>query len=254
MQDLANKKVNDRQFAKRFSKNSAYYLKDISSRAGVSTNTYNSDKPLDKQLMKIIEGLADEEIAIAIQNNDVKSYLELMHEKGYLDNNATIKDYNNLVSDEDKKVLLKSIGLDKYDASKMSIGAVAVIFYVAVLAVSWVGVAYTISGIVNTIVAATVVAYAKVKIAGTIHHHHLSTNFDIYLLQNKDINRSLETNNDDIKKLIHDASEAYMKIFISEANKKEISRLERFILYNYYKHMESDKNNLLTNGEDSISF
>ncbi len=96
--DLSARIVNDREFAKQF----AISPKRFSPRK--ISQQDESNYLLDDALLKIVEALADDDIAEAITNKDIKQYLLLMHSKGYIDDVAKFNDYNNLMTLEDKKI------------------------------------------------------------------------------------------------------------------------------------------------------
>lgn len=240
LSDLSDKIVKDRKFAKKFLANPKLYFNDIQTRAGINMIPAN-DLSIDASLENIVKALADDDIAKAIEQNDIKQYLSLMHEKGYLDETAKINDYYNLLSTEDKKVLLESLGLDTNNEALISVGAVVAVFYMAVVAVSWVGVAYTVAGVVNAAVGATVLAYVgavvktKVKTSGLSDKEKLSSNFDVYLLTASEKNKRILFSDENINTTVKDVVQTYSDIFIKDATKANVEDLEKFINLNLSK-------------------
>ncbi|WP_024999596.1 hypothetical protein [Prevotella falsenii] len=200
-----------------------------------------NDLSTDASLQNIVKALADDDIAKAIEQNDIKQYLSLMYEKGYLDETAKINDYYNLLSTEDKKAILESLGLDTNESALISVGAVVAVFYMAVIAVSWVGVAYTVAGVVNAAVGATVVAYigavvkTKVKTSGLSNKVNLSSNFDVYLLTASEKNKRILFSDENINTTVKDVVQAYSDIFIKDATKANVEDLEKFVNLNLSK-------------------
>ncbi|GAB6977250.1 hypothetical protein [Prevotella falsenii] len=238
--NLSDKIVKDRKFAKNFLANPKLYFHDIQTRAGIKMETPN-DLSTDASLQNIVKALADDDIAKAIEQNDIKQYLSLMYEKGYLDETAKINDYYNLLSTEDKKAILESLGLDTNESALISVGAVVAVFYMAVIAVSWVGVAYTVAGVVNAAVGATVVAYigavvkTKVKTSGLSNKVNLSSNFDVYLLTASEKNKRILFSDENINTTVKDVVQAYSDIFIKDATKANVEDLEKFVNLNLSK-------------------
>lgn len=176
--DLAHKIISDREFAKEFNKAPSKYLKSRSIDIDIEIT--------DDALMRITTALADDDIAEAIANNDIKQYLRLMHKKGLLDNTAN--DYANLLTVDEKKQLLQSLGvtnINEQQLQTMAVAAVVFIFYIAVIAVSYAGAAYTAVAAVNLGVGLSVVyaaaAATKTKVSGATHLQ-ISKNFDVYML------------------------------------------------------------------------
>lgn len=90
-----------------------------------------------------------------------------MHQKGLLNNKAN--DYINLLTIAEKRQLLKSIGIEEISDEQIESAAVAVvvcILYAAVLAVSYVGAAYTALAAVNVGVGISVVYETAVTAKG----------------------------------------------------------------------------------------
>lgn len=235
---LSQKLIEDRSFAKRFIRSPRkYILKDENSipSKGVSD---------DEVLMKIINALADDEIAEAVKANDIKKYLLLMNEKGLLDECAKINDYGNLMTIDEKKELLKSIGftqLSDVDLQSAAIAVVAFVFYAAVIAVSWVGVAYTVAATINMAAAVSVVAYSaaavktKVTTSSCIENVQLSSNFDVFLLSASDENIKILFSDENINKTVCAAVEAYSQIFVEDAKKMDMEKFKQTINLNLSK-------------------
>lgn len=151
--ELSSKIISDRKFAKTFASNPRRFIPKKS----MALDSKALEK--DEALMRVVRALADDEIANAINQNDIKQYLLLMHEKGFLDESAKNNDYSNLMTIEDKKKLLKSIGIKSIsnkDIEQCAVALAVFVFYAAVVAVSWVGVAYTIATTINMAAAVTV--------------------------------------------------------------------------------------------------
>ena len=236
---LSHKLVKDRDFAKRFAKNPNRYIK---SNLLADSTTFSIGE--DKALMNIVKALADDEIASAIQSNDIKKYLLLMYKKGFLDETAKINDYINLIPPKEKKQLLKSIGLKMNRAQEHdgeAIAAVVFVFYAAVIAVSWVSAAYSVAAAVNMGVSITVLAHAaavtktKVKVSGYVENVQLSSNFDVWMLSSSDAAKEIMFGDENINKTIREAVEAYSEIFVEEAKLIDLKQLAQAINLNLSK-------------------
>lgn len=236
--ELSSKIISDRDFAKSVVNNPKRYMRGRSARAA----GINMDR--DDALMKIISALADDEIADAINSNDVKKYLCLMNRKGYLEETAKMNDYSQLLTVEQKRELLQRIGFHQIsdrDVEVSAIAAIVFVFYAAVIAVSWVGAAYTVAAAVNMAAAATVVMYAgaavktKVTTSSMAEKYQLSSNFDVYLLGASDENLEITFSDKNINKVVSDAVDAYSEIFIEDARKLNLEKFKQTINLNLSK-------------------
>lgn len=228
--DLAHRLISDRKFAKDFNKTPSKYLKSRSNDVGVEI--------ADDALMRITTALADDDIAEAITNNDIKQYLRLMHQKGLLENTAN--DYANLLTIDEKKQILQSLGvtdIDDQELQQMAIAAVVFLFYVAVIAVSYAGAAYTAVAAVNLAIGVTVVysaaASTKTKVSGS-SHLQISQNFDVYMLS-KDGDKEIAFDNEELTKLVDDAIDVYKELYAADAKAINTNRLKQTINLNLSK-------------------
>lgn len=228
--DLAHRLISDRKFAKDFNKTPSKYLKSRSNDVGVEI--------ADDALMRITTALADDDIAEAITNNDIKQYLRLMHQKGLLENTAN--DYANLLTIDEKKQILQSLGvtdIDDQELQQMAIAAVVFLFYVAVIALSYAGAAYTAVAAVNLAIGVTVVysaaASTKTKVSGS-SHLQISQNFDVYMLS-KDGDKEIAFDNEELTKLVDDAIDVYKELYAADAKAINTNRLKQTINLNLSK-------------------
>lgn len=231
LSEIANKILTDREFAKEFVQNPKTYLKSRSVDSEIVI--------ADDDLMRLTTALSDDDIAEAINNNDIKQYLKLMHKKGFLDNTAN--DYANLLSLDEKRELLRSIGIDNItdqEIQTMAIAAVVFFFYVAVIAVSYAGAAYTAIAAVNIGVGLTIVAAAaaavKTKVSGA-QRIQISKNFDVWTLSATSDGTQIILDNEEITKVVDDAVEAYKEIFVEEAKLINSEKLKQTINLNLSK-------------------
>ena len=226
--ELAQRIISDKDFAKDFNENPQQYLKSIE----VDVN----EEIADAALMRITTALADDEISEAIANNDIKQYLRLMHQKGLLDNAAN--DYANLLTIEERKQILQSLGIadvNEQQLETMAIAAVSFLFYIAVIAVSYVGVAYTAIATINMGVGLTVVystaAATKTKVSGERGYQQLSKNLDIYLIATE-YNDEIILKDTDLTNIINDVIEVYEELYIDEAEIIDMDKLKNTIILN----------------------
>lgn len=238
--DLAHKIISDREFAKEFNKAPSKYLKSRS----IDIDT----EITDDALMRITAALADDDIAEAIANNDIKQYLRLMHKRGLLDNTAN--DYANLLTVDEKKQLLQSLGvtnINEQQLQTMAVAAVVFIFYIAVIAVSYAGAAYTAVAAVNLGVGLSVVyaaaAATKTKVSGATHLQ-ISKNFDVYMLSTCE-NKEITFDNVDLTKVVDDAVEVYKELYVADAKTIDINRLKQTINLNLSKQPAVSENVLI---------
>lgn len=228
--DLAQRLISDKEFAKEFNKDPSIFLQTRASA--------NEVQIADDALMRITKALADDDIAEAIAKNDIKRYIRLMHQKGLLDNTAN--EYGRLLSVEEKKQLLESLGvtdIDEHQLQTLAIGAVVFIIYIAVIAVSYAAAAYTAVAAVNLGVGATVV-YAvaaatntKVGVSGS---SQLSRNLEVYMLA-ENCNKKITINDMELASVIDDALEVYKEIYIEETNAIDLQKLKSTINLNLSK-------------------
>lgn len=248
---LAQRIIHDRAFAKEFNANPTRFLKSRSSE-------FDGEAVIpDDALMRITTALADDEIAKAIENKDIKQYLRLMHKKGLLEN--TDNDYNNILSIDEKRQLLQSIGITEISDVELRQSAVATVvwfFYIAVVAVSYVGFAYTAVATVNAAAGITIVAKAaavvSTKVSGHSGHGGLvSKDFDIYLLSTEF--QEINFNDENINKIVDDAIEVYKEIYLERAKQLDTTRLKQTINLNVSKQPVIAKNiTIIEKDEDNL--
>lgn len=238
--DLTHKIISDREFAKEFNKVPSKYLKSRSIDIDIEIT--------DDALMRITTALADDDIVEAIANNDIKQYLRLMHKKGLLDNTAN--DYANLLTVDEKKQLLQSLGvtnINEQQLQTMAVAAVVFIFYIAVIAVSYAGAAYTAVAAVNLGVGLSVVyaaaAATKTKVSGATHLQ-ISKNFDVYMLSTCE-NKEITFDNVDLTKVVDDAVEVYKELYVADAKTIDTNRLKQTINLNLSKQPAVSENVLI---------
>lgn len=195
-------------------------------------------------------------ITISNNNNDIKQYLKLMHKKGFLDN--TSNDYANLLSLDEKRELLRSIGIDNITDQKiqtMAIAAVVFFFYIAVIAVSYAGAAYTAVAAVNVGVGLTVVAAAaaavKTKVSGA-QRIQISKNFDVWTLSATSDGTQIILDNEEITKVVDEAVEAYKEIFVEEAKLINSEKLKQTINLNLSKQPIIAENMLIIEQDGNL--
>lgn len=229
--ELTQKLISDRNFAKDFNSNPERFLMSRS-------NDYTSDIIiLDDALMRITTALADDEIAKAIESKDIKQYIRLMYNKGLLENTAN--DYANILSVSEKRQILQSIGITNIsdlEIKQMAVAAVVFFFYIAVVAVSYVGAAYTAVAGANVIAGLTVIAgvaaAVKTKVSG-FTRVQISRNFDIYMLASD--TKDIIIGNEDINRVIDDAIDVYAELYTEEAKLINISDLKKTVNLNLSK-------------------
>lgn len=256
LSELAQKIITDRNFAKEFNKAPSVYLKGDS--IGINSSI------ADKALLRITTALADDDIAKAIENKDIKQYFHLMHQKGLLNNKAN--DYINLLTIAEKRQLLKSIGIEEISDEQIESAAVAVvvcILYAAVLAVSYVGAAYTALAAVNVGVGISVVYETAVTAKGKDQKPEketdkdketekdknkqkgdklkISQNFDVYMLASKD-EEEIAFGNDEFARIIDDAMEAFKELYIKDAKAIDLNLLKQTINLNLSKQNSISEN------------
>lgn len=179
-----------------------------------------------------------------------------MHKKGFLDN--TSNDYANLLSLDEKRELLRSIGIDNITDQKiqtMAIAAVVFFFYIAVIAVSYAGAAYTAVAAVNVGVGLTVVAAAaaavKTKVSGA-QRIQISKNFDVWTLSATSDGTQIILDNEEITKVVDEAVEAYKEIFVEEAKLINSEKLKQTINLNLSKQPIIAENMLIIEQDGNL--
>ncbi len=229
--ELAQKILSDRDFAKEFNSNPSKYLKSRSS--GIDSDIALSDDAL----MRITTALADDEIADAIKNKDIKQYIRLMHHKGLLENTAG--DFANILSVSEKRQILQSIGVTDISDSQiqeMAVAAVVCFFYIAVVAISYAGVAYTAVAGVNVVAGLTVLAAAaaavKTKVSG-LNRLQISQCFDVYMLSSN--SQEIIIDNNEITKVIDDAIDIYKELYSEDAQLLNLPQLKQTVNLNLSK-------------------
>lgn len=242
---LSDKIIKDRSFAKSFAKDPNSCMRDYLEQFGIDSKRSGFNIMEDESLFKIVNALTDDDIAMAIKENNVKNYLLLMYKKGYLETSSKINDYNNLLSIEEKKNLLKSIGLEDPIAEEaehyVMAAAVVALFYAAAAVVSWVAVAYTVLGFINAATTATVLTYAgaitetKVKTSGLTSAIELGSNFDVYMLSASEKNKEIVFGDKNLNKSIRDIADAFSEMFKEDAKNVDSEMLEQIIKINLSK-------------------
>lgn len=229
--ELAQKIISDRSFAKEFNTNPQKYLNSRSSDINLDITIS------DDALMRITTALADDEIAEAIEKQDIKQYIRLMHDKGLLENTAS--DYANLLSVSEKRQILQSMGVTNVADSQLqqlTVAAVVWLFYIAVVAVSYAGVAYTAVAGVNVVAGLTIIAGAaaavKTKVSG-LTHLQISRNFDVYMLSAN--SKEIEIGSDEINRVVDDAIDIYKELYAEDAKQFDIPKLKQTVNLNLSK-------------------
>lgn len=229
--ELAQKIISDRNFAKEFNANPQKYLKSRSSDVNLDITIS------DDALMRITTALADDEIAEAIEKQDIKQYIRLMHNKGLLENTAS--DYANLLSVSEKRQILQSMGVTNVPDSQlqqMAVAAVVWFFYIAVVAISYAGVAYTAVAGANVVAGLTIIAGAaavvETKVSG-LTHIQISRNFDVYMLSAN--SKEIEIGSDEINRVVDDAIDIYKELYAEDAKQFDIPKLKQTVNLNLSK-------------------
>ena len=134
---------------------------------------------------------------------------------------------------------------------KAAVAAVVFVFYAAVVAVSWVGVAYTVAATINMAAAVSVVAYSaaavktKVTTSSCVENVQLSSNFDVYILSASDENLNILFSDENINKTVNEAVEAYSQIFIEESKNMDMEKFKQTINLNLSKQPEVSNNTMI---------
>lgn len=150
-----------------------------------------SNLELDAELEKVTLALADEDISLAIKNQDIKKYLILMNERGFLKKHDS--NQYDILTPEQRKEILIDLGVPsaEIDNFPFLVGAVISIFYFAVAVISYGAVAYTAIASVNMAALATVAykvaAVTSTKVSGyTNLDLTKDANLDIWILKSND--------------------------------------------------------------------
>lgn len=226
---IASKMIKEPAFAREFCKSPDQYLLTRSGNEGGTSE-------LDRDLLKVTTALGDEQICQAILNNDINEYLLLMYQKGYLNDKACL--YGGILTDEQKQIILSSLGMDQENSFIVPVVAVVAIFYAAVIAVSYVGVGYTVAVGVNAAIGLTVAAYvaAWTSVAGTSTDIVSKDDFEVWLLKHEDDNIALPY--DEMRDAIDGAVSVYAEMAEEQDKILDVDRLLKTINLNVYKNIE----------------
>ncbi|MCM1491180.1 MAG: hypothetical protein NC095_10210 [Muribaculum sp.] len=229
--DLAQKLISDREFAKEVNANPIKYLQTRSEE--FNATAINSDEAL----MRITRALADDEIAEAIEQQDIKLYVKLMYKKGLLDN--TNNDYANILTINQKRQILESLGIQSISDDQILVvpfAAVIWLFYIAVAIVSFTCATYTAAIGVNVAAGITVIAgvaaAVEAKVSG-FSHTELSQNFDIYILSADQ--KDLIMDSSKFAKTVNEIVEVYKELYKEEAKQLDSYKLKQTINLNLSK-------------------
>ncbi|MGC3977749.1 MAG: hypothetical protein QM751_05640 [Paludibacteraceae bacterium] len=211
-------------------------------------NGYNKVISLDDELLNLTLALADEDIHNAIMNNDIKTYIQLIYEKGLISNMQQI---DNGLTDEQRKEILLSIGVSESEIDDFNLpiifGAVVVVFYIAAAVISYAAVMYTAAITVN--LAATLAVAIKIGVVTSTKTYTSTTTrgnsvliptddsiYDIWLLKN---NTFVMLQDEDIENAIKDAVTAVVKEQPEISTSTDIDKLNQTIKYNVLKQEEN---------------
>ena len=201
---------------------------------------------LDDELENIVKALADDEINAAIKSNDIKQYLLLLHKKGFLD--VSSNEYNSILTLEEKKQILNSIGVDTSGLTEdiiVSAFVVAVaIAYVAGAVVSIAAVVYTAAAAFNLAVAATVYAWVSAKASGNTTIIQNDNNLNIWVLKRGD-DEKYELSNDSLKSAVSGVISAYKEIYKEEFKKMDEEKLRQTLNLNILKQEAELQNGII---------
>lgn len=129
----------------------------------------------------------------------------------------------------------------------MAVAAVVFIFYIAVIAVSYAGAAYTAVAAVNLGVGLSVVyaavAATKTKVSGATHLQ-INKNFDVYMLSTCE-NKEITFDNVELTKVVDDAVEVYKELYVADAKTIDTNRLKQTINLNLSKQPAVSENVLI---------
>ena len=147
-----------------------------------------SNLQIDQELERVTLAFADEDVSHAIKERDIKKYLLLMNDRGFL--KKTNSEHYDVLTVEQRKEILLDLGVpeEEVDNFPFLVGAVISIFYFAVAVISYGAVAYTAIASVNMAALATVAykvaAVTSTKVSGyTNLDISKDTNFDIWILK-----------------------------------------------------------------------
>lgn len=178
-------------------------------------STAISNLVLDEELEYVTKALADDDISEAIRNQDIKSYLLLMNERGLLKKNT--EEHYDILTSEQRKEILRSLGVPEAEIQDFPfmIGAVVSILYIAVAVISYGAVAYTAIAAVNMAALATVAfkvaAITSTKVSGyTSLDFSKDPNFDIWILKCND--ETIQMPIKEYEEAIREIIEAYRQI------------------------------------------
>ena len=155
---LAADIVKSPEIAKEFSQNPQQFLR---------SSGFDRELSLDEQMLNIVLALADEDIQKAIENKDIKGFIRLLNEKNLISidasSNLSAEFYNNL-SDQEKKALLLSLGVNEADIDKVLpvFGVFTVVFLVVGAIISYAAILYTAAVSVSVYFAMAVAQAAAV--------------------------------------------------------------------------------------------
>ena len=129
----------------------------------------------------------------------------------------------------------------------MAVAAVVFIFYIAVIAVSYAGAAYTAVAAVNLGIGLSVVyaaaAATKTKVSGATLLQ-ISKNFDVYMLSTCE-NKEITFDNVDLTKVVDDAVEVYKELYVADAKTIDTNRLKQTINLHLSKQPAVSENVLI---------
>ena len=180
---LVERIIQDRDFAKEFRDNPHTYL--IAQSQITRTGTYENVIVVDDEIERLVSALADDDIAEAIDNKDIKSTIILMYQKGYLDVTA-YEHYADQLSSEQKQQILNSLGLSEINEDFV---VPAVAFPVAVFVLfayqTAIVAVHAVMATVQAAAYATFFVKAEVKVSGGLSIND-EESFCLYLLKSPD--------------------------------------------------------------------
>ncbi len=239
LHNLAIEILQNREFAKEFSAKPEAYLRNMSEYANINAEV---NIVADEELMRIIKALADDDIAQAINNNDVKQYLLLMYQKGYL--KQTSNNNSDFLTLEEKKKVLKSVGVNIDELSdeyiqQMALVTVLSVFYIAALAISYAGLAYTATVVVNVAAGYTfisgILALTSTKVSGSGTEVLVTDDFDIWMLSQDHKQCEYILSDIRLQSVVNDVVEAYKEIYSDEVKLMDTDRIRQTLNLNLSK-------------------
>ena len=238
---LANDIIENPQVAREFSQDYKGYV----SRRGFADQS--DSIIIDEGLQRVIAALGDDDINSAIRNGEVKQYLLLMYEKGYID--FSLNDYNSFLTEEQKKQVLESLGVssEEFDQKVLAVAAFLTVFYAVAAIISYVGVMYTAIATMNAGVAFTIVysvgAITDVNVKSVSSDELFIENdkFDIWTLKADDAAYSLLDNKTD--NVVSEIISAYQEIASKEIGAFDANKLHQTVNLNLLKEEERLLNN-----------